>query len=225
MAILSRSSDEIRDQIAALELDAGVTYLDGTAPGRVQTVPLFTENLCLVDRSAETGPASWAEAATRPLCLLTPDMQNRRIVAAELAKAGSPVAPRVESNSMLAILSHVSSGAWAAILPQALGDGLPLPDRPGKNGNANPVIAALDLPGLKLALDTGLVEAAADLLEVLFVLAGAVAAQSGATAVGVDDDELVLAQTALLEGSLQGGFALLGGHVPHDDGHRCSSTG
>ena len=127
VAILSRSSDEIRDQIAALELDAGVTYLDGTAPGRVQTVPLFTENLCLVDRSAETGPASWAEAATRPLCLLTPDMQNRRIVAAELAKAGSPVAPRVESNSMLAILSHVTTGAWAAILPKALAEGLPLP--------------------------------------------------------------------------------------------------
>ncbi|MCP6423561.1 hypothetical protein NL463_30075, partial [Klebsiella pneumoniae] len=59
--------------------------------------------------------------------LLTPDMQNRRIVAAELAKAGSPVAPRVESNSMLAILSHVTTGAWAAILPKALAEGLPLP--------------------------------------------------------------------------------------------------
>lgn len=72
VAILSRSADEIRDQIAALELDAGVSYLDAPALGRVQTVPLFVETLCLVDRSARTDPASWEEAATRPLCLLTP---------------------------------------------------------------------------------------------------------------------------------------------------------
>lgn len=127
VAILSRSADEIRDQIAALELDAGVSYLDAPALGRVQTVPLFVETLCLVDRSARTDPASWEEAATRPLCLLTPDMQNRRIVAGELAQVGVPAAPRVESNSMLAILSHVTTGAWAAILPQALAEGLPLP--------------------------------------------------------------------------------------------------
>src|SRR5690606_5682295 len=76
ITILSRSSDEIRDQIAALELDAGVTYLDGESLGRLRTVPLFVETLCLVDRSSQSGPVSWAEAATRPLCLLTPDMQN-----------------------------------------------------------------------------------------------------------------------------------------------------
>lgn len=127
VSILSRSSDEIRDQIAALELDGGVTYLDRESLGRVQTIPLFTETLCLVDRTTGTGPVSLAEAAARPLCLLTPDMQNRRIVAVELARAGATAAPRVESNSMLAILSHVTTGAWAAILPQALAEGLPLP--------------------------------------------------------------------------------------------------
>lgn len=127
VAILSRSADEIRDQITALELDAGVTYLDSEPVGRLQTAPLFRENLCLVDRSDQTGPVGWAEAARRPLCLLTPDMQNRRIVARHLAETGETAAPRVESNSMLAILSHVTTGAWAAILPQALAEGLPLP--------------------------------------------------------------------------------------------------
>ena len=37
-----------------------------------------------------------------------------------------PAAPRVESNSMLAILSHVATGDWAAILPRSLARGLPL---------------------------------------------------------------------------------------------------
>ncbi len=96
VTILSRSSDEIRDQIAALELDAGVTYLDNEPLGRLQTVPLYRETYCLVDRTDATGPVTWADVADRPLCLLTPDMQNRRIVARHLADAGASVAPRVE---------------------------------------------------------------------------------------------------------------------------------
>lgn len=126
VSILSRSSDEIRDQIEALELDAGVTYLSEPL-GRVQNRPLYRETYCLVSRDTETGPVDWAEAAGRPLCLLTPDMQNRRIVTRHLLEAGADAMPRVESTSMLAILSHVGTGDWAAILPQSLARGLPLP--------------------------------------------------------------------------------------------------
>ncbi|MBT0781587.1 LysR family transcriptional regulator [Paracoccus sp. pheM1] len=128
VSILSRSSDEIRDQIEALELDAGVTYLDSEPLGRVQSLPLYRETYCLIDRGELAGPADWAETATRPLCLLTPDMQNRRIVTRHLVEAGADALPRVESTSMLAILSHVATGDWTAILPRALARGLPLPE-------------------------------------------------------------------------------------------------
>ena len=111
----------------ALELDAGVTYLDSEPLGRVQSRPLYRETYCLVSRDAETGPVDWTEAAGRPLCLLTPDMQNRRIVTRHLLEAGADAMPRVESTSMLAILSHVATGDWAAILPQSLARGSPLP--------------------------------------------------------------------------------------------------
>lgn len=127
VSILSRSSDEIRDQIEALELDAGVTYLDSEPLGRVQVLPLYRETYCLISRDEERGPVGWAEAARRPLCLLTPDMQNRRIVTRHLVEAGADAMPRVESTSMLAILSHVATGDWAAILPRSLARGLPLP--------------------------------------------------------------------------------------------------
>ncbi len=127
VSILSRSSDEIREQIDALELDAGVTYLDSEPLGRVQSMMLYRETYCLVDRSDKTGPVAWDEAAQRPLCLLTPDMQNRRIVMRHLLEAGVETEPRVESTSMLAILAHVATGDWAAILPQGLAEGLPLP--------------------------------------------------------------------------------------------------
>ena len=127
VTILSRSSDEIRDQIEALELDAGVTYLDSEPLGRVQVLPLYRETYCLISRDEDRGPVGWAEAARRPLCLLTPDMQNRRIVTRHLVEAGADAMPRVESTSMLAILSHVATGDWAAILPRSLARGLPLP--------------------------------------------------------------------------------------------------
>lgn len=148
VTILSRSSNEIRDQIAALELDAGITYLDNEPLGSVQTRPLYRETYCLIDRTAKTSPASWAEAAARPLCLLTPDMQNRRIVSAHLSAHGPFPPPRVESNSMLAILSHVATGRWAAVLPRALADGLPLPegvrarDLPGTDGHLVGLVVA-----------------------------------------------------------------------------------
>lgn len=127
VSILSRSSDEIRDQIEALELDAGVTYLDSEPLGRVQVLPLYRETYCLISRDEDWGSVGWAEAARRPLCLLTPDMQNRRIVTRHLVEAGADAMPRVESTSMLAILSHVATGDWAAILPRSLARGLPLP--------------------------------------------------------------------------------------------------
>lgn len=128
VSILSRSSDEIREQIEALELDAGVTYLDSEPLGRVQTLALYRETYCLISRNAENGPVDWAEAAQLPLCLLTPDMQNRRIVTRHLLEAGGDATPRVESTSMLAILSHVATGDWSAILPRSLARGLPLPE-------------------------------------------------------------------------------------------------
>ncbi|MDS9465983.1 LysR family transcriptional regulator [Paracoccus sp. MBLB3053] len=127
VSILSRSSDEIRDQIEALELDAGVTYLDSEPLGRVHSQPLYRETYCLIARGEMPGPVGWSDAAALPLCLLTPDMQNRRIVTRHLLDAGSEAMPRVESTSMLAILSHVVTGDWAAILPRSVARALPLP--------------------------------------------------------------------------------------------------
>lgn len=127
VSILSCTSAEIRAGIEGQDMDAGITYLEG-ADGRMDTVPLWSERYCLVERGADTAPITWAEAAARPLCLLTPDMQNRRLVDAHLAEAGARVAPpRVASNSTLALLAHVATGHWSAILAEALSEGSALP--------------------------------------------------------------------------------------------------
>jgi DNA-binding transcriptional LysR family regulator len=126
VSILSRTSVEILAGIESLELEAGITYLDNEPLGRVAQVPLYAEfyRLLCVPEIAPMGRSkvSWAEVAGMPLCLLTSDMQNRRIVDQYLAEAGVKVSPSVESNSIIALISHVLTGQWASVVPKKLAD-------------------------------------------------------------------------------------------------------
>jgi DNA-binding transcriptional LysR family regulator len=126
VTILSRTSAEILDGIESLELDAGITYLDNEPLGRVAQTPLYTEfyRFLCAPGSPFAGRAqiSWHEVASVPLCLLTADMQNRRIVNQHLAEAGAKVQAMVESNSTIALVSHVRSSLWASVVPMKLAE-------------------------------------------------------------------------------------------------------
>ena len=131
LTILSHTSAEILQGIESLTLDAGITYLDNEPLGRVAQVPLYREGYRLM--VAATSPlarrktVTWAEAAGEPLCLLTVDMQNRRIINQHLAEAHVSANPRVESNSSVALVAHVSTGQWASIVPDVLATQLSVP--------------------------------------------------------------------------------------------------
>ncbi|MFU8898983.1 MAG: LysR family transcriptional regulator [Roseinatronobacter sp.] len=118
--ILSRSSIEILQEIDNLQLDAGVSYLDNEPLGRVVTEPLYRERYLLLMRAdhplASRTTLDWAELAALPLCLLTQDMQNRRIINNELSRAEVPVAPQLESNSVVALVAHVQAGPWVSVV-------------------------------------------------------------------------------------------------------------
>jgi DNA-binding transcriptional LysR family regulator len=130
--ILSRTSIQILSMIENLEVDAGLTYLDNEPLGRVKSVTLYQEEYrLLTSGSAPLGDrdqVTWAEVAKIPLCLLTPDMQNRRILDGLLRGAGSEPAPTLESNSVIVLFSHVRSGRWATIMPAKLAETLGLTD-------------------------------------------------------------------------------------------------
>ena len=126
VSILSRTSIEILTGIEALDLEAGVTYLDNEPLGRVAQVPLYKEFYRLlvapVSDLAGRTQVSWADLAQVPLCLLTGDMQNRRIINQHLGEAGVAAAPMVESNSTIVLVSHVLTGRWSTIAPKSLAD-------------------------------------------------------------------------------------------------------
>jgi len=119
--VFSRNSVEILHMLENLEIEAGISYLDNEPLGRVSTVPLYAEHYNLLihkDRpEASRDRIGWEDLAALPLCLLTPDMQNRRIINHHLTAAGAEAAPRLESSSVLSLVAHVVTGDWATVLP------------------------------------------------------------------------------------------------------------
>ncbi|MDR3408854.1 MAG: LysR family transcriptional regulator [Methylovirgula sp.] len=124
-SIVSANSHEILQGISNLEIDAGITYLDNEPLGTVRSLPLYIEQYRLLTSAgspfADNKSVTWAEVGRIPLCLLTPDMQNRRIVDQLLTTtAGNRPEPTLESNSVIVLYAHVKTGQWASIMAEKL---------------------------------------------------------------------------------------------------------
>jgi DNA-binding transcriptional LysR family regulator len=125
-SILSRTSVEVLTLLGNFDIDVGLTYLDNEPLGRVVSVPLYSERYQLITAAgnpySDHRQVTWAEVSRLPLCLLTPDMQNRRIIDQHLAEAGAQVRPTLESNSMIVLFSHIRTGKWSSIMPLNLAE-------------------------------------------------------------------------------------------------------
>jgi DNA-binding transcriptional LysR family regulator len=120
-SVLSTTSLKMLGLLENLEIDAGLTYLDNEPVGRVTSVPLLMERYHLVTAVgtplADRTSVTWADVSVIRLCLLTSDMQNRRIINQHFREAGVTASPTLESNSMIVLFSHVRTGHWASIMP------------------------------------------------------------------------------------------------------------
>jgi DNA-binding transcriptional LysR family regulator len=128
-SIRSATSEFIVNMLRDFQMDGGITYLDNEPLPQITATPLYDEAYRLVTASPDVfagrETVSWAELSGLPLCLLTRDMQNRRIVDQNLAAhAGRPAAAVTETNSSLVMASLVSSGRWSSIMPPVLIDAI-----------------------------------------------------------------------------------------------------
>jgi len=116
LEVRSLSSIEIGRQLDSYEIDAGVTYLDNEPLGAVASTPVYRERYVFLsaDEIHDGETIEWRQLADVPLCLLTPDMQNRRIVNDALRTAGVEPTTRVETNSISALLSFARAG-WSCV--------------------------------------------------------------------------------------------------------------
>jgi DNA-binding transcriptional LysR family regulator len=168
LTVLSSTSVDIQAGLDEFRLEAGITYLDNEPLSRVRTIPLYREQYLLI--TPADGPlacrarVTWHDAAALPLCLLTPDMQNRRILNTHFAEAGASVRPALETNSVFTLCVMVRAG-WSSVLPYGF---LPLLD-----GARDVAILPLEEPaaahtvGVVLSERSPLAPTAAALLEVL----------------------------------------------------------
>jgi DNA-binding transcriptional LysR family regulator len=149
--VLSLATDEILARLRRFELDAGIVYVESAQAAGLSIVPVWRESHVLLTgadgRFAGRETVRWAEAASVPLCLLTPDMQNRKTIDAVFARVGASVTPMLETNSIISILAHVGSGHWSSIVPRSVLDQVGTP----------PHVIAIELVEPSVDWATGLV--------------------------------------------------------------------
>jgi DNA-binding transcriptional LysR family regulator len=130
--IVSCTSTAVLGLLENLEVDAGLTYLENEPVGKVRSIPLYDESYRLLTSPdgmfGDRDTVTWKEVGQVPLCLLTPDMQNRRIIDRALRSVGAEATPTLTSNSVIVLYTHVKTGRWASVMPAKLAETLGLSD-------------------------------------------------------------------------------------------------
>lgn len=122
VSVHSLNSRQIERGLQDFELELGLTYLDSEPLASVRTLHLYRERYVLLTAAAELAgheTVTWARAAALPLCLLTEDMQNRRIVNGIFREAGVEPRPTIETNSISTLYAHVRDGPWSSVMAHA----------------------------------------------------------------------------------------------------------
>jgi DNA-binding transcriptional LysR family regulator len=122
LTILSQSSIEILRNLEDFSIDIGLTYLDNEPIEGMRSEAIYMERYCLLVRTdhdmAGAPSVAWSDAARQPLCLLTPDMQNRRIIDRAFRAANSAPIPRLETNSVINLCANVRLMGLVSIIPE-----------------------------------------------------------------------------------------------------------
>lgn len=122
--VQSLSNEEIIRRLDEFALDVGVTYLEDQDLHRFRVLPLYCERYVLLARDAsaigDCASMSWRDASQLPLCLLTRNMQNRRIIDAAFQRAGVHPNVVVETDSVFALYSNVRCAEIFSIMPHSL---------------------------------------------------------------------------------------------------------
>ena len=117
--IRSLSTLEILQGLKSQDLHLGVTYAESVDESSHDAMPLFSERYVLVSGMQASLPPGldWADVAGLPLCLLSQEMQNRRMLDQVFAVYGVKPLVVVESNALRVLLSETLSGRAFSIMP------------------------------------------------------------------------------------------------------------
>lgn len=118
----SQQSSDVVERLRRFELDAGIVYPSGLDTADLQVTPLYEEQHVLIAGdellTGQTDSICWSDVQELPLCLLNGGMRGRQLLDDTLAGHGLGLTPRLESDSVVALLAHVGTGRWASVVPQ-----------------------------------------------------------------------------------------------------------
>jgi DNA-binding transcriptional LysR family regulator len=119
LELRSLAATDIAAQLEAFTIDAGVTYLEDEPPRGLRAVEIFRERYAFLVAEGSGGgrTIAWRDLDGASLCLLTAEMQNRRLVDAALAAAAVETKVRIETDSISGLLSFVHRG-WSSIVSE-----------------------------------------------------------------------------------------------------------
>jgi DNA-binding transcriptional LysR family regulator len=122
LTVLSHSSIEILKHLEDFSIDIGLTYLDNEPIEGMRAETVYMERYSLLVRAgyplADAASVTWADAAKEPLCLLTADNQNRRIIDRAFRAAGAAPVPKLETNSVINLCANVRLSGLASVVPE-----------------------------------------------------------------------------------------------------------
>jgi DNA-binding transcriptional LysR family regulator len=119
LEIQSLSTQEILRRLKEQNLHLGLTYDHAVTDNDYDVMPLFTERYVLIAGEQTSLPRelSWTDVAELPLCLLSQDMQNRRMLDEVFAQAGTRPNVILETNAIRILLAESLSGRAFSIMP------------------------------------------------------------------------------------------------------------
>lgn len=127
----SLRSADIVERVRRFELDAGIVHPDRHDTAELVVTPLYEEQHALIAGTelltGQSGTISWSDVLELPMCLLAEGMRGRQLIDDALATQDLVVTPRLETDSFVALLAHVTTGRWATIVPQTWIRTVPLP--------------------------------------------------------------------------------------------------
>lgn len=116
--------DILLTKILNYEIDLGIgclNFLESSQIGIGKRILYSDDLVLLVSTSnkdfAKKQSATWAEAATLPLCLMPQSTDERRIVDSVLAGGGFNIKPQVEADSFVNLAFHVMNCQYATVVP------------------------------------------------------------------------------------------------------------
>ncbi len=122
--LVALSAEELIRQLDNFELDLGLTYLDDPRLKGFKTLPLYRERHVLLARNPDPklikSNLSWRDVEGLPLCLLTQNMQNRRLIDAAFREADITPKVMLETDSIFALYAHVRSAGLYSIVPHSM---------------------------------------------------------------------------------------------------------